>query len=129
VTEIGWGAFSDCTGLTSIDASTDNPSYSSADGVLFNKNKTALIQYPRGKQGTYVIPNSVTEIRKEAFKGCIGLTSVTIPESVKKIESGTFENCTNLTSVHILDDWGTTYDDSAFKGCTKLTKDKIKLGK
>jgi hypothetical protein len=115
--------------LISIDMSPDNPQYSSADGVLFNKDKTILIRYPKGKQGAYAIPNSVKTIGTGAFRECTGLTSVTIPESVKKIEWGTFEDCTRLTSVHILDDWATAYDDNSFKGCSKLTKDKIKVGK
>jgi hypothetical protein len=45
--------------------------------VLFDKNKTILIQYPAGKQDlTYRIPNSVTTIEYQAFYNCISLTSV-----------------------------------------------------
>jgi hypothetical protein len=36
--------------------------YSSVDGVLFNKSQTTLIQYPSGKSGHYSIPDSVTSI-------------------------------------------------------------------
>ena len=55
----------------------DNSNYSSQDGVLFNKDKTILIQYPGGKQGYYSIPTSVTSIGDYGFYGCIGLTSLT----------------------------------------------------
>jgi hypothetical protein len=75
--------------------------YSSEGGVLFNKDKTSLIQYPGGKQGSYTIPTSVTSIGDGAFSGCTGLTSVTIPNSVTSIGDFAFLSCTGLTSVTI----------------------------
>ena len=57
--------------LTSINICSDNTNYSSQDGVLFDKNKNALIQYPIGNERTsYTIPDSVTSIRSYAFEGC-----------------------------------------------------------
>lgn len=77
VTSIGTSAFSNCSSLLEINVSSDNSNYSSQDGVLFNKDKTILIQYPGGKQGDYSIPTSVTSIGDYGFYGCIGLTSLT----------------------------------------------------
>jgi hypothetical protein len=52
--------------------------YSSQDGVLYNKAKTTLMQYPAGKTGaSFIIPSSVTSIGDRAFIGCSSLTSVT----------------------------------------------------
>ena len=101
VTSIGNWAFLVCSGLTSINVETNNPNYCSVEGVLFNKDKTRLIQYPGGKQGAYTIPNSVTSIGDRAFLYCTGLTSVTIPNSVTSIEYLAFSNCNSLTSVTI----------------------------
>ena len=98
---IGIGAFAICSGLTEINVDENNTTYSSIDGVLFNKSQTELIQYPGGKQGAYTIPNSVTSIRNQAFSDCSELTSVTIPNSVTKIEDYAFYGCTGLTSVTI----------------------------
>ena len=99
VTSIGDGAFSHCISLTSIEAGQGNTEYSSEDGVLFDKNKTRLIQFPAGKSGHYTIPQSVTTIGNEAFSWCTSLTSVAIPESVTSIGNEAFSYCSSLTSI------------------------------
>ena len=100
ITSIGSSAFYLCSSLTSISVATDNPNYSSKDGVLFNKQQTTLIQCPLGgKKGEYVIPYSVTSIGTHAFYECSRLTSVTIPNSVTSIGDRAFMYCSGLTSV------------------------------
>ncbi len=120
VTSIGGAAFSDCTGLTDISVASGNPNYCSESGVLFNKNKTALICYPAGKRGAYTIPAGVTSIGDDAFEWCTGLTSVTIPEGVTSICSFAFYNCSGLTGVTIPESVTSIYY-SAFSGCGSLT--------
>ena len=48
-----------------------------------------------------VIKDSVTEIGKDAFQGCVGLAKVTIPDSVKKIGTWSFYMCNGLKNVDI----------------------------
>ncbi len=86
--------------------------------MLFNKNKTTLIQYPGGKSGKYIIPNSVKNIDMYAFRYCDKLTSVTIPGSVIKFE-WTFMSCTRLKSV-VIKDGVKSIGNNAFSDCTKL---------
>ena len=121
VTSIDDWTFSSCTSLTSIEVSGNNKNYSSADGVLFNKDKSELITYPAGKTDSeYVIPNSVTRIGRYAFSGCKSLTSITIPDSVTSIGDYAFEGCTSLTSITIPNSV-TSIGNSAFSGCESLT--------
>ena len=104
VTTIGGTAFIRCGSLTSVNVSVDNQNYSSQNGVLFNKDKTMLIQYPIGKEDKeYTIPYSVTTIGDSAFWDCNSLTSVTIPDSVTTIGDYAFRDCDSLTSVTIPD--------------------------
>ncbi len=121
VTYMGSGVFDGCDDLTAIDVDAANENYCSANGVLFNKEKTQLIQYPIGKTSTtYTIPNSVEWISQDAFSGCDKLTSVTIPDGVEAIGFRVFLYCTGLTSITIPASV-TSIDDNAFSGCTSLT--------
>ncbi|MDR0412593.1 MAG: leucine-rich repeat protein [Dysgonamonadaceae bacterium] len=87
--------------LTSVNVEADNSAYSSANGVLFNKEKTAVVRYPPAKTETaYTIPDTAEEISFAAFEGCTNLASVLIPHSVKKIDKLAFES-SGLTAVAI----------------------------
>jgi hypothetical protein len=119
VTIIGLYAFRGCTGLTNIAVAMDNPSYSSPDGVLFNKAQTILIQFPCGRDGGYAVPSGVTTIWPFAFYHCTGLTNVTIPNTVVSIGSEAFSGCSGLTGATIPDSV-TTIQGLAFYG-TALT--------
>jgi len=121
VTSIGPAVFFLCYAMTAITVNSANPNYSSdANGVLYNKNKTTIIQYPNGKNGAFTIPSSVTNIGSSAFNYCRGLTSVTIPSSVNGIGPGAFACCTSLASVTIPASV-TSVENSAFSGCSSLS--------
>ena len=116
--------FVECSQLAVIQVHADNTAYSSDDGVLYDKDRKTLLIYPEGKNDvtfeipatvetiyesafgnsrfeSITIPNSVTEISRNAFWFCSELTSVTIPESVEEIGIGAFGVCLKLTSIEV----------------------------
>ena len=99
VTNIATNAFYICTNLTNITVDAANPVYSSLNGVLFDKAQLSLIAFPSGRNGSYTVPNSVTNVGPLAFAGC-GLTNVIIPGSVTNIDAYAFESCTHLNSAY-----------------------------
>ena len=121
VTNIGYGAFKNCSSLTGIWVDENNTSYcSDTYGVLYDQNKTTLIQAPaKGNVGAYVIPDSVTSIGSEAFYNCSSLTSITIPDSVTSIGYQAFYDCSSLNGITIPDSV-TSIGDCAFYGCSSL---------
>lgn len=87
VTSIGWGAFSGCSGLTSITI----PNLVTSIGSTAFRACSGLT--------SVTIPNSVTSIGEEAFFICSSLTSITIPNSVTSIGEYAFDACSSLTSI------------------------------
>ncbi len=120
ITNISIYAFWSCYGLTNIAVDSANPCYASADGVLFNKSMTTLVQCPGGFVGSYVISSSINSIGTNAFASCLGLTSVTIPNSVTSIGDYAFLSCEGLTNVLIGNNVG-SIGNSAFWDCVGLT--------
>jgi len=117
LTTLEGGAFFGSSKLTAINVSSLNTTFSSLDGVLFNKNQTILLLYPRSKSGSYTIPASVTHLDFDAFNSCTGLTEVTIPNSVTNFA---FYACTGLGRVTI-ENGATRIPSWAFNGCYSLT--------
>ena len=145
VTSIGDYAFEECSSLTGVYI-IDIASWCNIEFVDYYANPLYYAEnlYLNGELVTEItIPESVTEIKDYAFKGCSSLTRITIPGSVTSIGDEAFWGCTSLTSVAIPDSvtsigWYAFYDctsltnitipdsvtsigDEAFWGCTSLT--------
>jgi hypothetical protein len=120
VTNIVAGAFGLCTRLTGIIVGSNNIAYYSLDGVLLDKSRMAIIVYPQAKVGSYIVPNSVTNIGFQLFWNCTAMTSITIPDSVKAIGTNAFYSCTGLTNI-VLGNGVTSIGYDAFQNCTSLT--------
>ena len=83
---IGEGAFAN-TFVSGFLVDENNPNYASADGVLYDKQISTLINYPADKKDvTYEIPNTVTTIKKDAIEVTNTLEKIIIPAGVSKID-------------------------------------------
>ena len=149
VTRIGLNAFSGCRGLTSItipesvydirpgafencyfvaDSLINKSSYSeweygpticdeeTEDGLLLTNNELVLC---RPQATSVIIPDKVTTIGSNVFRGNTALTSVTIPNSVTSISERAFMDCGSLTSVSI-GSGVTSIGEYTFWGCNAL---------
>lgn len=68
VTSIGIAPFVYCENLAEIKVDAENKAYCDINGVLYNKNKTELIDYPNGRTETsYTLPHSVKKLGDFAF--------------------------------------------------------------
>ncbi|MBQ8763504.1 MAG: leucine-rich repeat domain-containing protein [Clostridia bacterium] len=127
VTSIGDNAFLVCTNLRSITVDSANTAYASdSNGVLFNKDKSVLIQYPLGSTNkSYSIPNGVTSIRNYAFSNCRYLENITLPDGLENIGENAFYGC-EIGSVSIPDSV-TSMGAWAFAACHNITT--VTIGK
>ena len=122
-TTIEDGAFGVVYGLQQFTVDTANQAYSSYEGVLYNKDKTRLIQCPTEKQDVFTIPSgvetigscafavskvdsiiissTVSHLEACAFSQCFRLRSIYIPSTVKHIDGGIFRGCVNLNNIVI----------------------------
>ena len=114
VTDIAGNAFAG-TALAAINVDGGNTAYSSENGVLFDKAKTALLLYPWGKTDTsYSVPDGVTAIGREAAAGCTSLTELTLAESVATVGEKAFAGCTSLTQMTVKATVPPTVEQDAF---------------
>jgi hypothetical protein len=100
VSSIGRDVFDFCHQLTSIIVDTLNSSYSSDNGVLFNKLKTELIRCPLSKLGSYSVPSMVEFIDDRAFIDCVLISSINLPASLQIIGDA-FTGCNELNSINL----------------------------
>lgn len=102
VTNIGPGAFSRFGSISSFVVDAGNANYSSEIGVLYNKNKTVLIDFPvQSELTTFVIPNTVTEIGNDAFHNAGRLAQITFGNQVESIGGTALSRLTGLTAFNV----------------------------
>ena len=108
VTSIGFSAFFDCFGLTSV---TISGSVTNIGSYAFNG---------CGSLTSFTIPDSVTSIGSSAFGWCYKLIIVTFGTNITSIGDEAFKGCSSLAGVTIGANV-TSIGDSAFIYCTCLT--------
>lgn len=120
VSDIGLRAFANCSRVPGIWVDEDNPYFSNDEyGVLYNKDKTTLIQMSESFEGAFTVPDSVTTIGESAFWFCDGMTSISLSENVTSIGNYAFNYCSGLTSIDLPS--GLKFIDyNAFSNCNYI---------
>ena len=119
ITRFGDGVFDCCDKLASISINS-NSLLSTDDGVLFDKSKTKLIQYPVGKaDASYTIPGSVKAIGPYAFRNSENLENVVFPSGLQSIGICAFTDCSKLDNVNLPSSIEVVAEE-AFSECHKL---------
>lgn len=110
-----------CICLEKIQVSKLNKIYSTEDGILYDKQKETLLQFPEGKitktihfpktvkklsdyslqhcqTDSIIIPNNITELGREVFRN----SSIQYIElAIDKLPTATFQGCTSLKTVKL----------------------------
>lgn len=93
-----WG----CPSLIEVNVSEDNLKYCSEDGIVFSKDKTALILFPAGKnKDVYEIPENVTEIKSRAFAFNQNVRVISVPAGVTKISDDLADYSEKLEAIMV----------------------------
>lgn len=128
VISIGTEVFSISENLTQITVSDGNTKYTSVDGVLYNIDKTEIIEYPSMKAGEeYVLPETVKIISNNAFDYCKYLKKVSLPDGLTTIGNAAFR-CSYIISEINIPDTVTYIGVDAFCQCRSLKTINIPNG-
>ena len=98
-TSISATAFVNTSSIDRITVSEDNKNFTVVDGVLYNKDMTTLVLYPKNCSGEFAVPDTVTTIADYAFYRSPNITKITIGKNVKTIGNYAFYNCPALFKV------------------------------
>ena len=106
--ELSSYTFSYLDNLKDITVRENNSEYSSADGVLYSKDKTTLIYCPQARTGALSIPDGVIYLDKNALFYCRYLTEISFPASLKTKDYGrymisgeSFSECDRLERITV----------------------------
>ena len=111
--------------LKTITVSPTCRNFTTIDGILYNKDVTELVAFPKNSETThFVVPDSVKKLGSEAFWYCEKLKSIKLPDGLAEIGNGSFSYCRSLMSIS-LPDGIKTIPDAAFDSCKSLRNVKL----
>lgn len=120
VSKIQEGPWRNCKSLEELGIAENNYNFHVYEGVLYNRDRKHLIQYPAGKRDVeYFVGFGIQSIDNSAFYGNDYLSTVKFPASLDSISHIAFFGCSNLQNV-VFNDTITSIGNYAFEKCPKL---------
>jgi len=132
LTRLGMGVFSGWAQLDYIEVEAGNLEFAYDGGILYNSTYTSMIlvtpKVPETlkirdtitslARGVFAgltfkrveLPDTITEIPANAFRGCVNLESVKMPKYLERIGEAAFEGCVSLQSIEIPETVHSTLD-------------------
>ena len=127
VTQIGNSCFAGCTALTSVNYLGDLEAWLNIDFDMGAHTGNPCyyahnVTFSDGTDltGIVTIPNNITAIKNCVFIGCSYMTQIIIPSGVSQIGVRAFSYCSGLTDINI-PSTVRTIQGGAFEHCTSLT--------
>ena len=125
LTELSPSAFQNCSSLDTLTITPDNPTFSTLDNALYNKDLSTLLMVPAGTAGpNFQVPDSVIELGEAAFAFCQNLTGITLSPNLEIIGDRAFDTCQNLRTL-TLPPFVRSIGQGAFHRCQSLTRINI----
>ena len=90
----------DCPHVTDFVLPKKNREFTVVEGVLFSKDRSVLIAFPKGRSGKYIVPSFVKRIEDAAFYKCDALTEVDLNDRLQTIGTDAFVGCDQLRVVY-----------------------------
>lgn len=129
VYDIGPMAFYGTTSLQSFSVNSSNKTFTYADGILYDKAKTEVIDCVGARVNCVNIAITVKSIRPYAFYSCSKLVGpLNLPNGLETIGECAFYNCKSLNGEIVLPDSLTTIEKCAFYGCNNVNSLTISRG-
>ena len=128
-----YGAFADCTALTSIEIPASVETIEAA--AFMRCSKLATVTFEKGSQLKTIGGDYSSSYYYGVFSDCTALKSIEIPASVETIEAAAFKGCSSLATVTFEKGsqlktigggyYSSSYYYGAFLDCTALTSIEI----
>jgi hypothetical protein len=100
---IGSGLAWECTSLETITVDPANASFTSIDGVMYDKLATRLMYFPLARAGAFTVPDGVISIDSSALRAAHFITEITLPGSVTTLGNYCFAPMNSLATVNMVE--------------------------
>jgi hypothetical protein len=119
LTDLGIGIFAGWSQLESVTVDGSNGEFAYDGGILYNSIYTKMILVTPNVPETLVIRETITELSEGIFAG-LSFKRVELPDVITEIPAQTFRGCRNLESIK-MPKYLEKIGEAAFEGCVSLT--------